>query len=75
MVSVDWSRYSTCLPTYVYRKVLPVVGDALARMLRVLYDYGAKPAHTHIIGHSFGADIAGIANQNLTGQEAPFILG
>ncbi|XP_066909380.1 pancreatic triacylglycerol lipase [Halyomorpha halys] len=68
VISVDWSAYSQNLYT-VARWSIHAIGPYVSKMLDFLVvEFGVSPADIHIIGHSLGAHIAGLAGEHMSGN-------
>ena len=67
-MTVDWSPVAAW--DYVEaRRVVPLISDFVVEMLTMLMEYGMKPESVHLLGHSLGAHIVGIA-----GLRSPVLL-
>lgn len=65
VLSVDWSPLSAT-PWYpVARANVDVVGPRLAALLDWLVGHGVYLGSVHLVGHSLGAHVAGVAGANL----------
>ncbi|KAF2885728.1 hypothetical protein ILUMI_20432 [Ignelater luminosus] len=67
VIVVDWKR----LAGFVYFNAATYslsVGNYLARFLRFLERNGVKLSNVHLIGHSLGAQISGVAGAALNGK-------
>lgn len=51
------------------------VADKLSRLIELMVGEGADLKTVHIVGHSLGAHIGGMASQNLTGGVVGRITG
>ncbi|XP_075226062.1 pancreatic triacylglycerol lipase-like [Lycorma delicatula] len=68
VISVDWEQLSR-KPYPVARLLVRNLGDKIARMVDFFVKLGVPLQNIHLIGHSLGAHIAGIAGQKiLTGN-------
>ncbi|KAE8750596.1 hypothetical protein FOCC_FOCC002576 [Frankliniella occidentalis] len=75
VVSVDWSPLSA-VPWYpTARSNVDVVGVQLAALLDWLATRGALPESMHLVGHSLGAHVAGVAGANIRAGKVNRISG
>lgn len=83
VVVVDWSKGSgTLLSHYVVcgipSRIVPMVGDALSDFIfKLIHEQRVSIADINVIGHSLGAQIAGIAGKRLIirRHKLPVIIG
>ncbi|XP_063697054.1 pancreatic lipase-related protein 2-like [Culicoides brevitarsis] len=66
--AVDWSRLAIYEYTISARENVPEVGWYLATFILYLEDLGVNLGNVSLVGHSLGAQIAGIAGDYLAGQ-------
>ncbi|XP_034243159.1 endothelial lipase-like isoform X2 [Thrips palmi] len=75
VLSVDWSPLSA-RPWYpVARANVDVVGPRVAALLDWLAGHGASLGSVHLVGHSLGAHVAGIAGANVRSGRVSRISG
>lgn len=86
IVAVDWSELSTSKSPVAflsYAEVtqnVPIVGRRIADMIELLIEHGivSGPEKIHLIGHSLGAHVMGVAGHeiiNRTGTPIDHITG
>lgn len=64
-ISVDWGAYSTGEYFYVIIPRLIKIGHILGRVYNKLFTLGLDINLVHLVGHSFGAHMSGIAGRTL----------
>ncbi|XP_014247554.1 pancreatic triacylglycerol lipase-like [Cimex lectularius] len=84
VIAVDWSAYSYN-PYLIARFSINAIGPYVAKMIDFLIeDIGTDYTNVHVLGHSLGAHIAGLAGEHMrqnlsriTGMDpaSPLILG
>lgn len=75
IIVVDWSKHSGCEYLHVVSYVIKNVAHILSKFICELYEIGFSPNKLHIIGHSFGAHIAGLASAPLGNRKVFRITG
>lgn len=74
VISVDWALLSK-KPYPVARLLVGNLGEKIANMVDFLVGLGVSLRDIHLIGHSLGAHVAGIAGQKVTSGKLPRITG
>lgn len=74
VVVVDWKKGSNTLYTSAVKNVLKV-GAFVGKFVDWLVEKGTPISAFHIIGHSLGAHISGVAGRSVTKGTVPYITG
>lgn len=74
VIGVDWSVL--CDTEYISAmRGVQLAGDALAGFIRWLNNMGVPMSNVHIVGHSLGAHVAGVAGDKLNEKQVSRITG
>lgn len=74
VVGVDWSVL--CSTEYISAmRGVQLAGEALATFIRWLNSMGVSTSDIHIVGHSLGAHVAGVAGDKLKDKQVSRITG
>lgn len=66
VIIFDWTEFSPCEYFYVTVVIVPKLVYEVNKIIEMLFEYGTTASLMHLIGHSAGAQIAGIAGKNLS---------
>lgn len=74
VIVVDWSEGCSGLYlTSVYN--VPKAGKLMASFVNWLVELGTPLSNFHLLGHSLGAHVVGIAGRNIESGKIPYISG
>lgn len=74
VIVVDWKKGANSLYTSASKNVHKV-GPYIAELVDWLIEYGTPAKSFHLMGHSLGAHIMGVAGRSLTKGTIPYITG
>lgn len=74
VICVDWGVGANVLYTTAVSNV-PKVGVFIAKLVDWLVDQGSNVNNFHIMGHSLGGHVTGIAARSVSKGKIPYITG